>query len=341
MIGKEVIHCKILKSIILLVCLFYLSCGQNKLQFVEYSTSGITFYKGNTHSHTTESDGDSSPFEVAQWYKDHGYNFLILTDHNVLTDKDKLIGLFDNNFTMFSGEEVTTSYDEKSIHVNGLNISELVLPEKGNTVVETIQNSVNLIREADGVPHINHPNFRWSLKYEELSQVKNYKLLEIHNGHPTVHNLGGGGIPGMEEVWDKMLSSGMEVFGIAVDDAHHFKGEFAPERSNPGRGWVTVFSPSLTAADIMSSLESGHFYSSSGVELDEINATGSRMTIKIREKGNFKFRTEFIGEHGTVLFKTEENPAVYEINTQTSYVRAKVTDSGGFAAWTMPIRVQK
>lgn len=331
----------ILKNTFLFICLLFLSCSRNSPQFVEFTTEGMTFYKGNTHSHTTESDGDSSPLVVAQWYKDHGYNFLILTDHNVLTDKDRLIRLFDTDFTMFSGEEVTTSYDGKSIHVNGLNISELVLPENGNSVVETIQNSVNLIRKADGVPHINHPNFQWSLNYEDLSEVKNYKLLEIHNGHPSVHNLGGGGIPGMEEVWDKMLSSGMEVYGIAVDDAHHFKGEFAPGRSNPGRGWVTVFSPALTAADIMASLENGHFYASSGVELDEISAKGSRMTIKIREKSSFKFRTEFIGENGTVLFKTEENPAVYELNTHTSYVRAKVTDSGGFAAWTMPMRVQQ
>ena len=31
------------------------------------------WFKGNTHTHTTESDGDTAPAEVAQWYKRHGY----------------------------------------------------------------------------------------------------------------------------------------------------------------------------------------------------------------------------------------------------------------------------
>ena len=44
------------------------------------------WYKGNTHTHTTESDGDSPPEYVARWYRDHGYDFLVLSDHNVFTD---------------------------------------------------------------------------------------------------------------------------------------------------------------------------------------------------------------------------------------------------------------
>ena len=44
-----------------------------------------TWYKGNIHTHTTESDGDAEPEFVAAWYKDHGYDFLVLSDHNHLT----------------------------------------------------------------------------------------------------------------------------------------------------------------------------------------------------------------------------------------------------------------
>ena len=43
------------------------------------------WYKGNTHTHTLESDGDSTPEEVTRWYREHGYQFLVLSDHNVLT----------------------------------------------------------------------------------------------------------------------------------------------------------------------------------------------------------------------------------------------------------------
>jgi predicted metal-dependent phosphoesterase TrpH len=40
--------------------------------------------KGNTHTHTTYSDGDSSPETVVDWCVDHGYDFIFLTDHNVI-----------------------------------------------------------------------------------------------------------------------------------------------------------------------------------------------------------------------------------------------------------------
>ena len=44
-----------------------------------------TWYRGNIHTHTTESDGDAEPEVVAAWYRDHGYDFLALSDHNHLT----------------------------------------------------------------------------------------------------------------------------------------------------------------------------------------------------------------------------------------------------------------
>lgn len=42
------------------------------------------WWKGNLHTHTLWSDGDDYPEMVAEWYRTHGYNFLALTDHNVL-----------------------------------------------------------------------------------------------------------------------------------------------------------------------------------------------------------------------------------------------------------------
>ena len=44
------------------------------------------WFKGNTHTHTLNSDGDSTPDDVVRWYREHGYHFLVLTDHNFLTE---------------------------------------------------------------------------------------------------------------------------------------------------------------------------------------------------------------------------------------------------------------
>ena len=41
--------------------------------------------RGNTHTHTNQSDGDSSPADVVRWYEEHGYDFLVITDHDRIT----------------------------------------------------------------------------------------------------------------------------------------------------------------------------------------------------------------------------------------------------------------
>ncbi len=44
------------------------------------------WWKGNLHTHSLWSDGDDYPESIAHWYKAHGYHFLALSDHNVLSD---------------------------------------------------------------------------------------------------------------------------------------------------------------------------------------------------------------------------------------------------------------
>lgn len=43
------------------------------------------WYRGNMHTHSLWSDGNDFPDMIADWYKRHGYHFLVLTDHNILS----------------------------------------------------------------------------------------------------------------------------------------------------------------------------------------------------------------------------------------------------------------
>ncbi|MBK95985.1 MAG: hypothetical protein CMJ79_09780 [Planctomycetaceae bacterium] len=45
--------------------------------------------KGNIHTHTFWSDGNDFPEMIASWYKQKGYDFLALTDHNILSKGEK------------------------------------------------------------------------------------------------------------------------------------------------------------------------------------------------------------------------------------------------------------
>ena len=301
----------------------------------------LQWYKGNTHTHTINSDGDSTPDEVVRWYRERDYHFLVLSDHNFLTEVEGLNSLFAarEQFLIINGEEVTDNFGESRIHVNGLNLREVVPPQGGSNAVDTLQRNVDAIRSVGGVPHINHPNFRWSLTADQMRQVRNNKLFEIYNGSPSVNNHGGGGSPGLEAMWDNILSSGKLIYGIAVDDAHHFKGEFSPDRLNPGRGWVVVRAPRLSAAAIMEGLEAGRFYASTGVSLSDLQVDDQGIEIAIQQEPTFKYTTYFIGDGGRLLSKAHGLKARYRFQGGERYVRARVVDSMGTMAWTQPVLV--
>ncbi len=303
----------------------------------------LRWYKGNTHTHTLNSDGDSTPDEVVRWYREHDYHFLVLSDHNFLTSVDALNALHgaDEQFLVIRGEEVTDRFQDKPIHVNGLDVEQVVPPQGGASVAETLQRNVDAIRAVSGIPHINHPNFRWALTAQEMKAVNRYKLFEIYNGHPSVNNMGGGGRPGLEEIWDTLLSSGKEVYGLAVDDAHSFKGEWSPDASRPGRGWVMVRAARLTTEAILAAMEEGQFYASTGVELEDYQVTRDKMLVDIKETASSKYRVQFIGEGGRLLQEVPEDLAVYEFKGNERYVRARILESNGRMAWLQPAFVAK
>lgn len=49
------------------------------------------WFKGNTHTHSLWSDGNDFPEMITAWYKDHGYDFLAMSDHNTLAEGDKWV----------------------------------------------------------------------------------------------------------------------------------------------------------------------------------------------------------------------------------------------------------
>ncbi|MBK7832354.1 MAG: PHP domain-containing protein [Gemmatimonadetes bacterium] len=299
----------------------------------------MRWYKGNTHTHTLNSDGDSSPDDVARWYREHGYQFLVLSDHNFITAPDALNALLgaDERFLLIPGEEVTDRVQGKPLHINGLAVERLVAPQGGTTIVEALQRDIDAIRAANGVPHLNHPNFGWAVTAADIQRVKNDRLFEIFNGHPMVNNIGGGGMPGLEEMWDIILSSGKLLYGLATDDAHDFKRPGDPSASGPGRGWVVVRAPRLGAREIVEALERGDFYSSTGVELVDVQRSTSRVEIRIKPDSWSRYTTRFIGRDGRVLAETAENPAMYSIKGDEGYVRAVILESNGKKAWVQPV----
>lgn len=199
------------------------------------------WYKGNTHTHSLWSDGDDFPEMIMEWYKSRGYDFISLSDHNILARGEKWVSipthpfrqqrfreyqekfgkdwvvsktdsaglirvklktlteyrpLFEekDTFLIIEAEEITDRFEKKPVHIGAVNIKDVIQPQGGNSVAEVMQRNLDAVhaqRERTGqimFAHINHPNFQWGVKLEDMMQLKGDRFFEVYNGHPHVHN---------------------------------------------------------------------------------------------------------------------------------------------------------
>jgi hypothetical protein len=318
----------------------------------------LQWWKGNLHTHTFWSDGNDFPEMVAEWYRAHGYNFLALSDHNILSRGERWVAMEKitkasaelawsaelafakylkrfghtwvetrgsadegtlevrikpieeyralveerNRFIMIESEEIT---DKAGVHMNAINLAELVPPQGGATGRDKIVNNLSLVREQSGrlqrqiLFFVNHPNYRWGLTAEDLAEVVDNRFFEVWNGVEGDNDPGEGPRPSTDEIWDianalRMVNFGAPpLYGVATDDAHTYHG-FA-ERLAPGRGWVVVRARHLTPESLIRAMRQGDYYASSGVYLDDVVFDGATLRIHIQACAGETYTTRFIG----------------------------------------------
>jgi len=238
-----------------------------------------------------------------------------------------------------------------TIHINAIGIKKVIEPTIRPTKAKTLQANIDNIISAGGLAEINHPNFRWALNEKDLIQVRGAHFLEVFNGNYNTHNYGGGGKKSVEEMWDEMLSKKIKIWGVAVDDSHHFKEEFAPHRHNPGRGWVEVFAENLSEKDILDSMRNGNFYFSNGVKFKNIMLNKEKIEIKISgdyfNKGlsnslvtDSKYTTQLISNNGEIVEEVYGKSVKFNLIKEAkkyTYFRTKTISSTGSVGWTQPI----
>ncbi len=339
----------------------------------------VRFYKGNLHTHSYWSDGNTYPEEVARWYRGHGYQFLAVTDHNILQEgrKTKVVGKdtvvlrelagyrneFEKKgeFLLLSSEEISDQSEKKPVHLNGINLSQVVKPTGGGTVTECVAANVGAIRKAlknTSNPEwitINHPNFGWGLTTEALAR-SSARFFEVFNGHPSVRNYGDSAHISTEVMWDQAnkwrIENGKDLLlGIATDDAHQYD-VYEIGKANPGRGWCMVRADELTPAALYHSMFDADFYASTGVELIDFTVGKKGMKIQIKGEKGITYATEFIGclkgRAQTEILKTVTGTkASYRSTGKELFIRARIVSSkikaNPFAkgdmemAWVQPV----
>jgi hypothetical protein len=299
------------------------------------------FRRGNLHTHTNKSDGDSSPADVYAWYRTHGYDFVVITDHNTFTNPADYNTDPHPEFLQIGGEEVTMRGAGREVHMNALCTKRVVPGGTFPNAGQALAHGALEIRSAGGIALINHPNFTWGVKSSELAAAAGAGLLEIFSGHPFVPTAGRPGTPSHETMWDNTLTEGLDYMGVAVDDMHRLRN-FPLRGSRPGRAWVEVFAEKLDTATICDALENGLLYSSTGPSLRRIRVTEDTYAVSPVDRN---VDVIFIGTGGKVLATRKvmsgEASVSYRIDGSEGYVRVRVVRPDGKVAWTPAVRVQR
>jgi hypothetical protein len=268
-----------------------------------------------------------------------------------------------DKFLLIQAEEITDKFEKKPIHIGAINTREVIPPQGGKSVTDVMQRNLDAVyaqRQRTGQPmlaHINHPNYIWAIKIEDMMPLKGERFFEVYNGHPHVHNYGDSTTIGTDELWDKLLihyiREGKElVYGLATDDAHDYI-EYKIGTANPGRGWIMVRAAALQPAALIEAMEKGDFYATTGVELDQMDFSNDELNISVRSQAGVNYTIQFWGakKNGNIrklLKEVKGTQARFKLRKKHLYARAKIISSklkeNPFAegdvetAWTQPVR---
>jgi hypothetical protein len=294
------------------------------------------------------------PPKVVDHYVAGGYDFLFFTDHFHVTD---LADASRESFLVLRGTEVgAAAGDGRSYHLIGLGARETYARDRQPPV----QQAIDFLRDQGALVIVAHPY--WSgLTLNEVLPLEGVTALEVYNA--TTETTIGRGYSMVH--WDDVLTRGLPLWGVAVDDCHR-------PAFDSHRGWTMVKAASLSPEAILDALRAGQFYCSTGPTIHDLawepaggGADAPGGTVRVRcsparaislvanaskgsrlEAGRYgesrrarRLRVDGqIGEglvDGALLTGAE-----FILQGTERYVRVQVEDDRGRYAWSNPLFVQ-
>ncbi|GAB4569948.1 MAG: CehA/McbA family metallohydrolase [Anaerolineae bacterium] len=287
------------------------------------------FWRGNIHTHSTVSDGSLSPQAVCQFYRDNGYDFLAITDHFMA---EYSYGIADTrpfrtaDFTTLIGAELHTGRTDTGqlwhILAVGLPLDFAPYPDG-----ETGPQAAARAMEAGAYVAVAHPNW-YSLSEADALSLGPVHAIEVYNAIAEDHN-------DRADSWymlDRLLERGYRYTACATDDAH-----FRPQRRDALMGWVQVRAESLDPDTLLEALKAGHYYSSTGPQIHDIEVYPGEKVIVHCSPAQ---RIMVIGHGYESAFAYGPTLTSAELSLErftSPYCRVIVRDARGGRAWSNPI----
>ncbi|MGQ9629051.1 MAG: CehA/McbA family metallohydrolase [bacterium] len=284
-------------------------------------SAGGKWYRGCLHTHTTRSDGALPPEGVARWYRDKGYDFISITDHNVFTDVG---GLSDGDFLVLPGAELSGRDEESGVehHIIAAGTLSPVILDKDPSPQELIDR----IRGCGGEAIVAHPYWSGST-VRDLSELRDHVGVEVFNTSAFVED--GRGFSNVH--WDQLLDMGICTWGLAVDDSHW-------KRSDAGGGWIVLRASELSREAILRSLREGLFYATSGPQILDLRLEGDTVKVECSPVKAVSFLHQ-MGKGVKLRPSSEEllTSGEYKLKGHERYIRVECIDGEGRCAWSNPI----
>jgi predicted metal-dependent phosphoesterase TrpH len=290
-------------------------------------SDGIKWYKGNLHTHTTQSDGRIAPSDAEKLYKDNGYDFIAFTDHWKFTEsRTSECGILRISGCEF---DVGPNAADGIYHIVGVGMNESIDVAKLKDIKKSLsaQQLIDAINASGGAAILAHP--AWSLNApHQIKLLQGLAAAEIYN---SVSAPPWNCRPYSGVIIDRLATEQCRIPCVAVDDTHFYESEKC-------KSYVWVKADELTESAIITALKSGDFISSQApffkydIKDGVFNVTCSPASLVI-------FFTDSIWVNDRCTAGENITAAKYTIKQSDTFVRVEITDADGNTAWSSPIAV--
>ena len=285
------------------------------------------FFKGNLHTHTTNTDGRKSPEEALELYQARGYDFIALTDHWKLTaDKPYM----KDHMLVMPGTELDYTLPAQVVHIVGVGVDESVFAHAERS--GTPQSGIDAILKAGGRAILAHP--AWSLNtHEVIREMQGLTAAEIYNSVS--------GIPwnsdraDSTDILDVTAAQGYILNTVAADDSHFYTGE---ECSS----YIMLQADQLTQENVLKALDEGAFYATRGPRFEQIEVTEDEIRVRCSAVKYIIFHSNLPWVGGRTVEGEGLTETSYQINRERGerFVRIILIDEAGRRAWANPIEIR-
>ena len=284
---------------------------------------GKTWYKGNLHMHTRESDGAYTPEEALELYLAHGYDFVARTEHWKVSPASEYKGML-----LLSGCEYDVGRKPKDgiYHILAIGAEGEMRLERGCDPQEMIDE----IHRAGGLAGLAHP--AWSLNSDsQISALQGIDFIEIYN---SVSGMPRNARPYSGVLLDTLASRGYFYPLVATDDTHFYY------EADTCRSYIFVQAKECSREGIMEAMRAGRYYASQGPVLD-VQQINGKIVVHSSEVEEIVYFTDSAWSKHRADVGHDLTYGEYEPLPTDTFVRVEVKDKDGNYAWWQYIELAR